>query len=393
VLAVGVVGLGAATAADEDPLLGEQVRGGEGREARHDETFGEVAGGAVHDEDGGAGARGRAQGVAHVRLQLDGGSDDARAYATGVTGTTPWVHRLGLGLAAVGRPAYITLGRDEDLASSRSVADLEARSHLLLDRAYDLGVRYLDAARSYGHAERFLGSWLAARPGRREQLTVGSKWGYEYVGGWALDAPLHERKDHRPQVLDRQWPQTLEALGGPPDVYLVHSVTPDSPALGDEELLDRLRALAATGVRVGLSTSGPAQGPVLDRALALPGNPFSAVQSTWNLLERSVGPALERAHDAGWLVVVKEGVANGRLTARGDEPAVARLAALDGQTPDAYALGAVLAQPFVDVVLSGAVTVAQLEQNLAARPPAAVPDEVVEEPAAYWAHRSGLRWA
>jgi aryl-alcohol dehydrogenase-like predicted oxidoreductase len=303
------------------------------------------------------------------------------------------VHRLGLGLAAVGRPAYITLGRDEDLAASRSVADLEARSHLLLDRAFALGVRYVDAARSYGRAEQFLGSWLAAHPGRREQLTIGSKWGYEYVGGWALDAPLHERKDHRPQVLERQWPQTLEALGGPPDVYLVHSVTPDSPALDDAVLLERLRALAATGVRVGISTSGPAQGDVVERALALPDNPFRAVQSTWNLLERSVGPALRRAHDAGWLVVVKEGVANGRLTAHGDEPAVARLAARDGQTPDAFALGAVLAQPFVDVVLSGAVTTAQLEQNLAARPPAAVPDEVVEEPAAYWRTRASLPWA
>ena len=302
------------------------------------------------------------------------------------------MHRLGLGLAAIGRPAYITLGRDEDLTASRSVEDLEARSHELLDRAFDLGVRYLDAARSYGCAERFLGSWLAARPGRREQLTIGSKWGYEYVGGWTLDAPVHERKDHRPEVFDRQWPQTLEALGGAPDVYLVHSVTPDSPALGDPALLDRLRALAATGVRVGISTSGPAQGSVVERALALPGNPFSAVQSTWNLLERSVGAALGEAHDAGWLVVVKEGVANGRLTAHGHERGLARLAALDGQTLDAFALGAVLAQPFADVVLSGAVTVAQLEQNLAARPPATVPDGPVEAPATYWATRSALPW-
>ncbi|WP_380159436.1 aldo/keto reductase [Kineococcus sp. R86509] len=306
--------------------------------------------------------------------------------------TSPWVHCLGLGLAAVGRPAYITLGRDEDLAAARSVEELEARSHQLLDRAFDLGVRYLDAARSYGYAERFLGSWLAARPGAREQLTIGSKWGYEYVGEWTLDAPLHERKDHSPTVFDRQWPETLEALGTTPDVYLVHSVTPDSPALGDDELLDRLRALAAGGVRVGISTSGPEQFAVVQQALAVPDNPFSAVQSTWNLLERSVGAALAEAHDAGWLVVVKEGVANGRLTAHGAEPGLAQMAALDGQTLDAFALGAVLAQPFVDVVLSGAVTLPQLEQNLAARPPAAVPEGVVEAPAAYWATRSALSW-
>ncbi len=308
-----------------------------------------------------------------------------------MTNASPWVHRLGLGLAAAGRPAYLTPGRDGDLPPSRSVDDLEARCHELLDAAWAAGVRYVDVARSYGHAERFLGSWLAAHPGRREQLTVGSKWGYEYVGGWSLDAPVHERKDHSLAAFERQWPQTLEALGGPPDVYLVHSVTPDSGALDDTALLGALRALAADGVRVGLSTSGPAQGAVLERALRAD-TPFSVVQSTWNLLERSVGPVLAQAHDEGWLVVVKEGVANGRLTAAGADPAIAALAAVEGQTVDAFALGAVLRQPFADVVLSGAVTTGQLAQNLAARPPAVVPDGAAEPPAAYWSTRSALPW-
>ncbi|MEZ0494576.1 aldo/keto reductase [Kineococcus sp. TBRC 1896] len=308
-----------------------------------------------------------------------------------MTNTAPGVHRLGLGLAAVGRPAYITLGREQDLAAARSVEDMRARCHALLDAAWDAGVRYVDTARSYGYAERFLGAWLAAHPGRREQLTVGSKWGYEYVGDWALDAEVHERKEHSLALFERQWPETLEALGGPPDAYLVHSVTPDSGALDDEPLLRALADLAGSGVRVGISTSGPAQGAVVDRASA-GSTPFTAVQATWNLLERSVGPALARAHDDGWLVVVKEGVANGRLTAHGADPAVAELARLDGQTVDAFALGSALAQPFVDVVLSGAVTREQLAQNLAARLPATVPDGVVERPEAYWATRSALPW-
>jgi aryl-alcohol dehydrogenase-like predicted oxidoreductase len=301
------------------------------------------------------------------------------------------VHRFGLGLAAAGRPAYITLGRDEDLAADRSVEDLRARCHELLDRAWDLGVRYVDVARSYGRAESFLGSWLAAHPGRREQLRIGSKWGYEYVGGWSLDAELHERKDHSHAVFTRQWPQTLEALGTAPDLYLIHSLTPDSGALGDAGLLASLRELAETGVRVGISTSGPAQGAVLERVLQMPDSPFTAVQSTWNLLERSVGPVLAQAHDEGWFVVVKEGVANGRLTPRSADPAIAALAALDGQDVDAFALGAALAQPWVDVVLSGAVTTAQLEQNLAARPVAVLPAGA-ERPEEYWATRSRLPW-
>jgi aryl-alcohol dehydrogenase-like predicted oxidoreductase len=308
--------------------------------------------------------------------------------------TTP--ARLGLGLAAVGRPAYLTLGRAEDLADDRSVAALEARTHDLLDTAWDLGLRHVDAARSYGLAERFLGSWLAAHPGARAQLTIGTKWGYEYVGGWSRTAAQHERKDHRRETFDRQWPESLAALGTAPDLHLVHSVTPDSPALADPGLLSGLRELAATGVRVGLSTSGPAQAGVLERALALPDTPFSTVQSTWNLLETSAAPALARAHDAGWLVVVKEGVANGRLTARGGEAAAAALAAADGQPLDAFALGAARAQPWADVVLSGAVSREQLAQNATARPPRAPAGrlaDLAQDPEVYWRARRALAWA
>ena len=45
--------------------------------------------------------------------------------------------QLGLGLAAVGRPAYLTLGRDDDLPADRSPAVLQARSHELLDAAHE----------------------------------------------------------------------------------------------------------------------------------------------------------------------------------------------------------------------------------------------------------------
>ena len=63
--------------------------------------------------------------------------------------------RLGLGLAALGRPAYITLGRQSDLGADRSAADLERRCHAMLDAAYAAGIRYIDAARSYGLAEQY----------------------------------------------------------------------------------------------------------------------------------------------------------------------------------------------------------------------------------------------
>ena len=71
-------------------------------------------------------------------------------FALGATGRT--VSRLGLGLAALGRPAYINLGRQRDFGVDRSVAELERRCHEMLDAAYAAGIRYVDAARSYGKA-------------------------------------------------------------------------------------------------------------------------------------------------------------------------------------------------------------------------------------------------
>ena len=45
---------------------------------------------------------------------------------------------VGLGLAALGRPAYLDLGRDADLGADRGVEELERRCHQVLDAAYVL---------------------------------------------------------------------------------------------------------------------------------------------------------------------------------------------------------------------------------------------------------------
>src|ERR1700741_4855264 len=103
------------------------------------------------------------------------------------------VSRIGLGLAALGRPAYITSGREGDLPD-RSETGMRARTFSMLDAAYAAGVRYVDAARSYGLAEEFLAGWLAERG--HADVIVGSKWGYRYTGGWRLDAPRQEVKEH-----------------------------------------------------------------------------------------------------------------------------------------------------------------------------------------------------
>ncbi|MEU6766064.1 aldo/keto reductase [Streptomyces sp. NPDC046853] len=314
--------------------------------------------------------------------------------------TTPTAH-IGFGLAAVGRPGYITLGRDTDLPPSRSVEALRERTGELLDAAYASGVRYIDAARSYGRSEEFLADWLRARPDITD-VVIGSKWGYTYTAAWNADAaPPHEVKDHGLAAYVRQRAESAELLGERLDLYQIHSVTPDSPALGDKELHAELAALAASGVTVGLSVSGPEQAAAIRAALevTVDGEPlFRTVQATYNALETSAGPALAEAHDAGLTVLVKEGMANGRLADPHAPAPLREIAEATGLGSDAVALALVLRQPWAGVVLSGAATSVQLVSNLHA---AAVDldDEQVErlaslaeEPGAYWERRGQLPW-
>ncbi|MEW2421969.1 aldo/keto reductase [Streptomyces nigra] len=320
-------------------------------------------------------------------------------FARLATATTPTCH-IGLGLAAVGRPGYINLGRDEDLGADRSVEALRTRTHELLDAAYAQGVRYFDAARSYGRSEEFLAGWLTARPDV-DDVVVGSKWGYTYTADWTTDAEKHEVKDHSLATYERQRAETAALLGDRLDLYQIHSVTPDSPALTDKELHARLAEAAAQGVTIGFSTSGPAQADAVRAALAVTvdGEPlFRTVQSTYNVLETSAGPALAEAYDAGLTVIVKEGMANGRLAGPDAPEALRAVAAETDQGCDAVALAFVLRRPWAGVVLSGAATTAQLASNLHA----AVVDldedrlarlaALAEEPGVYWETRGRLPW-
>ncbi|MEV6737535.1 aldo/keto reductase [Streptomyces sp. NPDC051104] len=313
--------------------------------------------------------------------------------------TTATAH-IGLGLAAVGRPGYINLGRDRDLPADRTVDALRERTHELLDAAYAQGVRYFDVARSYGRSEEFLADWLSARPGI-DDVVVGSKWGYTYTAQWSTDAEQHEVKDHSVATYERQRAETAALLGDRLDLYQIHSVTPDSPALTDKELHARLAEAAAQGLTIGFSTSGPAQADVIRAALAVTvdGEPlFRAVQSTYNLLETSAGPALAEAHDAGLTVIVKEGMANGRLADPQAPDALKAVAVEMSLGCDAVALAMILRRPWVGVVLSGAATTGQLASNLRAAAVDLDEDQLVrletlaEDPRAYWERRGELPW-
>ena len=130
---------------------------------------------------------------------------------------------------------------------------------------------------------------------------------------------------------------------------------------------------------------GPEVEHLIGLLAKLPGmGPRSARRAALRMLQQPEGrmlplaAALAEAHATGWGVIIKEALANGRLADR-----------------DVLAFAAVLSQPWVDVVLSGAVTLNQLERNLKSialmREPADWPD-IAESPTEYWARRSALAW-
>ena len=327
-----------------------------------------------------------------------------RPFGSNKLNVTP----IGIGLAALGRPGYINLGHAADLESNYAVATMEAHAHSVLDAAWAAGIRYFDAARSYGRAEQFLASWLNARAINPTEITVGSKWGYTYTADWQVNAAIHEVKDHSITVLNRQIAESREQLSAYLDLYQIHSATLDSGVLENTAVLRKLADLRNSGLCIGLSLSGPQQADTLYKALEINYDErplFGAVQATWNVLAQEAGTALNAAHQQGLGVIVKEAVANGRLTSRNSNPefqskraVLGAFATTKDTTIDAIAIAYVLAQPWASVVLSGAANVAHLQSNITALN-VNLDSEMLEQlarlsetPSVYWSTRSQLTW-
>ena len=311
--------------------------------------------------------------------------------------------RIGLGLAAVGRPGYINLGRDRDLPLGRGVDAMRRRTHELLDLAYERGVRHFDAARSYGRAEEFLASGWTPGP-------HGPVWSSP-ASGATPTPPTGRSPPRRTRSRTTAWRRTNGSSPRPGGCSATASTSTRctrSPRTARPSPMPRCtarwpgrpRAASPSGCR----PAGRAQGDAIRAALAVTvdGEPlFRSVQATWNLLEPSAGPALAEAHAAGRTVYVKEALANGRLAGAGSAARPRPRAARRGRRArraTRWRWPRSSHQPWAGVVLSGAATTAQLASNLRAvgGPPDA--DDLAalaglaEPAAAYWSTRSRLPW-
>ena len=315
--------------------------------------------------------------------------------------------RIGLGLAALGRPGYINLGHGDELGHNYDLSVMEQRTHDMLDLAYEKGIRYFDTARSYGKAEDFLKNWLFKKNYPEKELKVGSKWGYTYTADWKVSAEKHEVKEHSLEVLERQW-NISKQLQPYLRLYQIHSATFESGVLENKEVLNKLAEIKASGTLIGLSLSGPNQGDVLTAAAAIKIDGqylFDSTQITYNILEQGPAKAIEAAAQRGMGIIIKEALANGRLTPKNEAGAfqnskdqLQNIAAKYQVTIDAIAMAFILAQPWAHLVLSGAVLKEHLLSNLNVAAINLTEEELniisqMQVPSElYWSERKGLDW-
>jgi aryl-alcohol dehydrogenase-like predicted oxidoreductase len=115
----------------------------------------------------------------------------------------------------------------------------------VLDEYVRLGGNAIDTARVYeaGDSERVLGEWLARQPASvRERLVIVSKGAH----------PNGSRKRVTPEEIERDLRESVELLGGPVDVYLLHR---DDPSVPVGTIVEALNGLRAAGLIRAFGTS------------------------------------------------------------------------------------------------------------------------------------------
>ncbi len=154
----------------------------------------------------------------------------------------------------------------------------EAASHAILDAMRDAGATHLDTSNVYGmgRSERWIGSYLAANPGARDEFVIATK------AAITADADGKRRIDNSAAHLEAELDKSLEKLGvDHVDLFYVHRREAARPIEEVAETLDRLRRSGKTRA-VGFSEIAPAS---LRRAAAVA--PIDAVQSEYSLQTRS----------------------------------------------------------------------------------------------------------
>ncbi|WP_179348199.1 aldo/keto reductase [Winogradskyella pacifica] len=313
--------------------------------------------------------------------------------------------KIGLGLAALGRPDYINIRPEQNI--NKSIESFKANALKVLDESYALGIRDFDVAPSYGLGEQFLQDWNDSR--NHKDVHLSTKFGYTYVANWEVGfSGKHEIKEHSIEKLNEQW-DVSKALLPNLKIYQIHSATLDSGVLTNDAVLSRLNELKQEHqLKIGMSSSGTEQVKIIEEARKVSFNGenlFDSYQVTFNIFEQSTFEILKELLAQDKTVIIKEALANGRIFKNDTFPnyksAYDYLEALSKKynvNADAIAIRFIMDSLEPSLILSGASSTNQLQQNLKAFNLKLEADEILKlksltvDPQDYWQERSDLSW-
>lgn len=155
----------------------------------------------------------------------------------------------------------------------------------------DRGVTFFDNGDAYGNgrAEELFGSWLKSSGVRRDQIEIGSKFGYDFYSDPGEVGGHRERKqDFSPAFVRSSLEKSLRRLGTDyVDLYMAHNIK--LPQFRDD-LWPELEKLKQEGkIKVWGVSLGPAIGWREEGFKAMLDHGAKAVQTVFNLFEQNPG--------------------------------------------------------------------------------------------------------
>lgn len=203
---------------------------------------------------------------------------------------------LGLGTVKFGRNQGVKYPADFKLPTDAEISSL-------LDLCRERGINFLDTAPAYGTSEERLGALLGAR---RKDFFICTKTGEEFDNG--KSAYIFTAEHTRMSVSRSLARLKTNYL----DCVLVHSSKNDLEVVTQTPVLETLQQLKQEGriLSYGVSVYSPEAGK---KAVDL----ADAVMVTYNKADKALKSVISYAHEHGKAVLVKKGLASGRVNTLG----------------------------------------------------------------------------
>ena len=169
----------------------------------------------------------------------------------------------------------------------------EAFGIKLLQQAFDLGITFFDTADTYGNG---LGETILAKAlgPKRSQITIGTKFGYDFYNSTSRRGHEELPHDWRPEYVRFALEQSLKRLQTDIiDIYQLHN--PRIDAMQRDDLFATLESLKREGK---IRSCGPALGPAIaerqsaEALYAIEERRADMVYIIYNLLEQMLGEAI-----------------------------------------------------------------------------------------------------